>query len=112
MVQLRGRIQTLTERAELKFTLYDSMFDRAITCFLSNDQREMMRNAWGHRAIVEGRITRDFLTGRPKEIRRIAHVKILDDVPAGSYRAARGVAPISAGDLPSEDAIRRVRDAW
>jgi hypothetical protein len=109
---IEGRIQTLTDRAELRFTLYDAVFDQAVRCYLQDNQREMMRDAWGHRAIVEGRVTRDFLTGRPKEIRRIVRMDILDDVEPGSYRAARGVSPIGPDDLPPEDAVRRVRDAW
>jgi hypothetical protein len=109
---VEGRIQTLTDRAELRFTLYDAVFDQAVRCYLQDNQREMMRDAWGHRAIVEGRVTRDFLTGRPKEIRRIVRMDILDDVEPGSYRAARGVSPIGPDGLSPEDAVRRVRDAW
>jgi len=109
---VEGRIQTLTERAELRFTLYDSVFDQGIRCYLQDDQREMMRDAWGHRAIVEGRVTRDFLSGRPKEIRRIRRVEILGNIEPGSYRAARGIAPKGPDNLSPEEAVRRVRDAW
>jgi len=109
---IEGRIQTLTERGELRFSLFDSVFDHGIRCYLQENQRDMMRDAWGHRAIVEGRITREFLTGRPKEIRRITNVVILDEVVPGSYRAARGVAPMGPDNLSPEDAVRRVRDAW
>jgi len=109
---IEGRIQTLTERRELRFTLFDSLYDHAIPCFLQDDQRDMMRNVWGHRAIVQGRIARDPILGRPKEIRQITDVAILDDVQPGTYQAARGVAPIGEEGLSAEEAIRRVRDAW
>jgi hypothetical protein len=108
---IEGRIQTLSSRQALRFTLYDSVHDRAVNCYLQEGRESLMRDAWDRRAIVEGRVSRDEATGRPTAIRQIENVIILDDVPAGWYRQARGVAPVAPDDLLPEDAIRLLRDA-
>ena len=59
-----GRIQTVSNRGRLRFNLYDSTFDRAVGCYLQNGQEELVREAWGRRASVSGRVTRESDTGR------------------------------------------------
>ena len=108
---IKGRIQTLTSRHRLRFTLYDTLFDRAVTCYLEEGKEEMMRDAWGRLSVVEGRVSRDAVTGRPVAIRHVQQISFVPDVRPGSYRDARGVAPVGAGALSPEEAIRRVRDA-
>lgn len=51
---IAGRIQTLSNRQGLRFTLYDSLHDRAVSCYLQEGQEELLRNLWGTRAIVHG----------------------------------------------------------
>jgi hypothetical protein len=105
---VEGRVQTLTSRGGLRFTLYDTFHDKAVSCYLQEDYEDAMRDVWGKRAIVEGRVTRD-LVGRPLAIRGITQVEVLPETQTGSYRGLRGLAP-SRG-LSPEDAIRRLRDA-
>jgi hypothetical protein len=57
--QIRGTVQTLTNRGGLKFTLYDSIFDSPISCYLSEGQEEIMRGLWGRKVIVSGIIGRE-----------------------------------------------------
>lgn len=108
---IEGIVQTLSRRRGLRFTLYDSTFDKAVSCYLQEDGEEMMRNVWGRRAIVEGLVTRDLTDGRPLTVRRVASVELVPDYPSGSYRLARGIIPLRSDDLSPEEAIRRVRDA-
>lgn len=108
---IEGRVETLSRRGGLRFTLFDTLHDRAISCYLQEGQQSLMRDAWGNRAIVEGWVSRDPETGRPRNIRRVSNVTILPDAPAGAYRRARGVVPIGPDDVLPEEAIRRVRDA-
>lgn len=108
---VEGRIETLTRRKGLRFTLYDTLNDKAVSCYLQEKQDELMRGAWGRRAIVEGWVGRDAATGRPLTIRRVSHVEILSEVESGAYRRARGVVPLGADGLSAAEAIRRVRDA-
>ena len=108
---IAGRVQTLGDHADLRFNLYDTLFDRAVACYLTPGQEEIMRDAWGERARVSGRITREGSTGRPLSIRNIVAVDILQDAEPGSYRQARGAVPRPPGALLPEDAIRRLRDA-
>jgi len=110
---VRGRIQTLTNRKGWRFTLYDSVFDRAVSCYLNPEQEDLMRGAWGRRATVEGWISRDPLSGRPVSIRKITGVHALDDARPGDYVRAAGVLRpyLAEGDIPAEEMIRRIRDA-
>jgi len=53
---IEGRVQTLSRHGGLRFTLYDTLNNRAVSCYLAEDfDQELMRNAWGRRAIVEQR---------------------------------------------------------
>ncbi len=106
-----GRVQVLSNRGGLRFNLYDTVHDRAVSCYLKLGQEELMREAWGQRAMVSGQVTRDAVTGRPITIRQILNVEILEEAAAGSYRDAKGAVPWQPGDMSPEDAIRKLRDA-
>ena len=108
---ITGRVQTLSNRVGLRFNLYDTLFDKAVACYLAPGQEEIMREAWGKRARVSGRISREASTGRPTAIRNIMNVEILQDSEPGSYRRARGAVPRPPGAMLAEDAIRKLRDA-
>jgi hypothetical protein len=107
-----GRVQTLSNRAGLRFNLYDTVHDKAVACYLAQGQEELMRKAWGRRTRVTGRVSREATTGRPIAIRQIADVEILqEDMAPRSYRLARGAVPWQEGDSLPEEIIRRLRDA-
>jgi len=108
---IEGRIQTLSNRKGLRFVLFDTLHDRAISCYLSEGQEERMRELWGKRAIVEGEISREKNTGRPLAIRHIADIKALEEIQRGSYLRARAVAPRKPGAPLAEVIIRQLRDA-
>jgi len=108
---IEGRIQTLSSRGGLRFVLYDSLFGRAVYCYLDPGREEMMRGAWDRRATVEGWVSREPVTGRPVSVRHVSRVELIDDIPRGSYRRARGVVPARPNDPPPEDGIRVLRDA-
>jgi hypothetical protein len=104
---IEGVVQTLTNRYGLRFTLYDSLNDRAVSCYLQLGQEDIMRDSWGKRCVVEGWITRDPKDGHPIAIRRVTKVTPIEE---GDYRLARGVLPISQGGLLPEQVIRQLRD--
>ena len=106
-----GRVQTLSNRGGLRFNLYESIFDKAVSCYLAQGQEEHMREVWGRRARVSGRVSREVATGRPIAVRQIASVELLQEEEPGYYRLARGAAPWQEGDLLPEEVIRRLRDA-
>lgn len=107
---VRGRVHTLTSRRTLRFTLYDDVFDKAVSCYLQPGQEDIMRDVWGRVAVVEGMVTRDAETGRPITIRRVSKVTPVAEQRAGAWREARG-ALAGASDEPAEVTIRRIRDA-
>lgn len=105
---LTGTMDTLKERGGLSFTLYDDIFDNAITCSVADEsRRELMQGAWGKRVAVTGEIWRDAQTGHAKRITNITRIEILPDVPPESYKQARGILPYRGR---SEDIIRSLRD--
>lgn len=106
---IEGRVQTLSSRNELSFTLYDA-FGRGIPCHLKKGDEDMMRDAWEKWVIVEGRVRRD-ATGKPLSIRRITDVVVRESGDPEGYREARGAVPVGPDAISSEEAIRRLRDA-
>lgn len=110
--QVRGTVETLSHRGRLKFTLYDSAFDRAIRCFLTKGQEDKIREAWGKHVVVTGRIGRDPDTGQAMLVRQITDIEIYDPPDPDSYKEVRGLfGPLPVNES-SVEAIRRMRDAW
>ncbi len=106
---IEGRIQTLSSRTGLKFTLYD-IFGRAIQCHLRKGNEDMMRDAWDKWVVVEGKIRRD-AAGNPKSIRQVTDVFVRETGSPEDYREAKGSVPVGPNALSSEEIIRRLRDA-
>jgi hypothetical protein len=106
-----GRIQTLLSRGGLRFTLYDLLHDKAVSCYLEEGKEDLLRDAWGRLAIVEGLVRRDPITGRPMAIRHVSTIHVPPDQAPDAYQAARGAVPLPPGSQMPEDVIRRLRDA-
>jgi hypothetical protein len=107
---IEGRIQTLSSRGGLRFTTYDLLYDKAVSCYVTEEKQELLRDMWGRLATVEGLIARDPNNGRPISIRDIRNISSLQECERFEYSDARGAAP-SLGGLSPEEAIRRIRDA-
>lgn len=106
-----GRVQTLTSRNNLRFTLYDHIYDRAVSCYLVEGRESMMRQMWDRVATVEGWISRDPKTGRPLTVRRVSNVTALAEVEPQGYIEARGALALKDDDPLPEVLTRRLRDA-
>jgi hypothetical protein len=106
---VRGRVETLSHRKVLRFSLYELAHDRPVSCYLEPDHETLMRDAWGRIADVTGRVSRDALTGRPISIRGVTNVDVVADEgdPAGFLRARGALRSTEQ----SEVVIRRLRDA-
>ena len=107
-----GTVQTLSSQNGLRFTIYDSVHDKAVKCRLEPGQEYLVRKIWGRRASVSGTIVRDGATGIPKSVTNILKIEPLPDYEPGSYRNAKGALPWKEGDRMPEDVIRELRDAW
>ena len=105
-----GRVQTLSSRGSLRFTLYDQLHDKAVSCYLAEGREDIMRDVWDKIAVVEGVVTRDDLTGRPKSVRQVSQVTVKPEGLPMDFLTARGASP-SAHGMTATEAIRRVRDA-
>lgn len=108
---LRGRIETLSQRRGLRFTLYDLLTDRAVSCYVEPGQEELLRNVWGRMANVTGLIKRNPRTDRPVSVRKVSAIEVLPDPEAGAWALARGAVVPTPDSPPSEILIRRLRDA-
>jgi hypothetical protein len=108
---VQGRLQTLSSRGRLRFTLYDLVHDKAVSCYLRKGDEDLVRERWGRLVTVEGYISRDPLSGRPLAIRRISAIRdIVEDVHS-DYRRARGVLRDKPSPVTVDQALRTVRDA-
>ena len=105
---VRGRVEMLSQRTTLKFSIYELVNDRSVSCFPHPDYKDVMREAWGRIADVTGTITRDVATGRPVSIRRVTRVDVVDEGDPDGYLRARGALKATE---PAERAVRRMRDA-
>ena len=105
---IRGRIEMLSQRRGLHFSLYDSVYDLAVACFPAKDMESTMRDAWGRVADVTGTVKRDPATDRPRSVRDITSVELVDEGDALGYRAVRGVLQTRE---PAEVLVRRMREA-
>ncbi len=106
-----GRVQTLTSRSGLRFTVYDHIYDRAVSCYLVEGGEDMMREMWDRFAHVEGWVTRDPDSGRPLAVRRVTSVTPITEAEPRDYLQARGVLPLGSNGEKPETVIRRLRDA-
>jgi len=108
---IRGRIQTLSSRGGLRFTLFDIHQDKAVSCYFEEGKQNIVRDLWGRLAIVEGVVTRDPITGRPLTIREVNEITPFSEPSQNQdYELALGVSPSKSG-MSAEEAIRRIRDA-
>lgn len=107
-----GRIQTLSSRRRLSFTLYDTVFDRAVNCYLGEGQEDLVRDKWDRRATVEGLISRDPVSGRPVAVRYIQAIHLLPEPRDDAHRDILGLIPQPPGRETAADTIRQVRNGW
>jgi hypothetical protein len=106
-----GRVQTLSNRGSLRFTLYDLLHDRAVSCYLQEGQQELMRGAWDRVALVRGWVKRDPATRRPVAVRRVRAIEIQEEGEASDWRSASGALREDHDGERAESVIRRLRDA-
>jgi len=108
---VQGRVQTLFSRGGLRFTLFDTLFDRAVSCYLEEGQEDIMRDVWGRVAVVEGVVSRDQTSGRPQTVRNVRRVTVVRETTPDAYRATRGLLRPATGNPQPEVTIRALRDA-
>ena len=103
---VRGRVEMVSQRTTLRFSIYELVYDKVVTCFPHPDHKDVMREAWGRVADVTGTITRDVATGRPISIRQVTRVDVVDEGEPDGYLKARGalkaVEPAEHADQVSE----------
>ncbi|NPV77926.1 MAG: hypothetical protein HPY59_16315 [Anaerolineae bacterium] len=107
---ITGKVENLIGYKTLKFTLYDNLFNRGVTCYVEEEKRELLRNIWGKTVTVTGYIYRDIITGRPLEIHDIESIQIVPMREPGAYKKARGALSWKPGDETADQTIRRLRD--
>jgi hypothetical protein len=107
---IRGTVQTLSRRKGVRFTVYDVMFDKPVSCYLALGQEDMIKNYWGQRVSVSGRISRDGVTGIPLAVRSITSISLSEPSEPGSWRKASGVLKGVFEKTP-EVLVRELRDA-
>lgn len=105
-----GDVGAISTRPALQFTLYDTLFDKAVVCHLSRNLDSLAREIWNKRVTVTGRVYRRIDDGRPIRVRDIVDVQSLESTNQ-DFRRARGAVPWRSSDELPEVTIRRLRDA-
>jgi hypothetical protein len=107
---VRGQVQTISSgHGKLRFTMYDAVSKRAVSCQLSPGSEKLMRRVWGKNVIVEGKVKRDPVTGQAIRISEVSNITTLPTAKPDAWRRAIGIGGKKPKMTP-EDAIRRVRD--
>lgn len=108
---VKGRVQAISNRGKLRFTLYDAVFDKPVSCYVKEDRQEILTDIWDKVVFVSGRVTRQPDSGQPVSIREITSIDFVQIIEPGSYRKARGILAGMGDTEPAEISIRRLRDA-
>jgi len=108
---VKGRVQSISNRGKLRFTLYDVLFDKPVSCFVDEELQATLTDIWDEMVWVTGRVTRQPDTGQAFSVREISHIERVRMVSSGSYRQARGILAGTTHPEPAEVSIRRLRDA-
>jgi hypothetical protein len=108
---LTGTVQMLSQTRGLHFRIIDDTYGYSVPGRFREEITEEMRAIWGDRAIVQGLITRDRRTGRPIAITEVRDVQPAPEVKPGAFLRARGALSADSAIAPSEEAVRRLRDA-
>ncbi|MBF0456305.1 MAG: hypothetical protein HQK99_00230 [Nitrospirae bacterium] len=84
---VEGKLQTISERGGLKFTIYDTLNDKPVRCYISDDLRcealEVASKAFGQRISIFGMISYDQY-GTPKtiQVRKLRLFRNKEDIPS------------------------------
>ena len=104
---IRGRVETISIRKKPRLTVYDHLFDKAVTCHLDPDQESRLLEFMDKNVFVAGKVTRDTQTGQAKSIRDITVIEEINEADDDSYKTTKG-ALAWMGDEPAEKMIKRV----
>lgn len=107
---VRGRVQSMSNRGSLRFTLYELTDDKPVSCYVEPGFERKLIRAWGKIADVEGQVRRNPVTHQPVSVREVREITIIPE-STESWREAIGCSPASPDDAPPEERIRKSRDA-
>lgn len=105
-----GRVQNLFQQPTYRFTLYENITQKPVSCYLNADYEEIMRDAWGKYACVEGMVKINPIDGLPESIRDIKNVMVYKDTGNDTWESAVGAANGILGEYTPEDFVRSLRD--
>lgn len=87
---VEGRLQTLTERGQLQFVVYDSLYDKGVNCFMTDEISQTAIEAFRRRVAVSGIIQYDQHC-RPVSIKVDAIRIFKEDSELPPIRELRGI---------------------
>ncbi len=87
---VRGRVESISKRHHLHFTLYDYDDDHPVQCYYKDGQKEEMRNIWDKLVYVEGIINRDEENDLINSISNISKINVIQERKPQEWREAMG----------------------
>lgn len=107
---ITGRILTVSTARGLTCVLYDDLHGRGVTCRLPREMKDVVLDAFDHRALVAGMISRNPSSGLASLVSEVTSITKIE-YEKGDYRKARGLFEPTPGSLKPEELIRKIRDA-
>ena len=108
---IEGHVESMSKRKMLMFKLWDHLFDKAVSCYVPENFKDKMKEIWDKEVKVSGVIGRKSDTGIPVIIKNITDIEIVEDVPTGTYKRAKGIFSKVHNDELPEITLRKLRDA-
>ena len=87
---IKGRVESISSRKSLHFTVYDYNDDHPISCYLPVGSDEKMRDIWGKLVYVEGLVKRDEDTDNVIIIRNISNIEPINEGEPYAWKGALG----------------------
>lgn len=104
---IRGELGSVSKRPRNQVTIYDSLFDRAVNCYMPDTTIINIDELWkSNRVEVVGKVHYSD-KGRPLKVTDVISVTPL--LTHEAFRQARNVLPWATNEMP-ETIIRRLRD--
>ena len=104
---VEGVLEMVTLHENTYFRVYDAIQGWGVRCDFEEDIVDEVRNAFGRRVSIVGRIRSDRL-GKPASM-EVASIRILGMDPLPTASEVRGIAKGMTGGLKAEEYLQRVR---
>lgn len=104
---VEGRLETISVHGKTRFILYHAITKKAVTCHISKEQLQVVKDALGHKVLADGVVT---INVKSEPIRMdVASIRVLANRLLPLASQLTGSDPEFTGDLSTDEYIRSIR---